>query len=238
VFLLLMKPVALRRELTEDDAAQHPLRSMAVDLREGFRYVLRTRWLLASMLFASLMVLLVVGPIEVLIPFVVKDRVGGGPQDHALVMAVFGLSGAAASLFMGSRRLPRRYLTWVIVLWAASCLPFVVIGFATNVWLLVAAALVIGALYNAPMVVWGTLLQRRVPPELLGRVSGLDFFVSLVFMPISMALAGPVSAAIGLGSTFLIVSLLPVAAASVAVVWARMPADELAHPLDLDENEG
>jgi DHA3 family tetracycline resistance protein-like MFS transporter len=32
------------------------------------------------------------------------------------------------------------------------------------------------------MVIWGTLLQRRVPKEMLGRVSSLDFFVSLVFM--------------------------------------------------------
>jgi len=95
-----------------------------------------------------------------------------------------------------------------------------------------AAAFVIGALFNGPMVIWGTLLQRRVPPALLGRVSSLDFFVSLVFMPISMALAGPVSTAIGLAPTFMIAGLLPVVFAVAAVLWARMPADELAHPLD------
>jgi hypothetical protein len=44
------------------------------------------------------------------------------------------------------------------------------------------------------MVIWGTLLQRRVPPHLLGRVSSLDFFVSLALMPVSMALAGPAGA--------------------------------------------
>ena len=32
-----------------------------------------------------------------------------------------------------------------------------------------------------------TLLQRRVPPSMLGRVSSLDFFVSLALMPISWA---------------------------------------------------
>ena len=54
------------------------------------------------------------------------------------------------------------------------------------------AGAVIGATFQAGMVIWGTLLQRRVPPEMLGRVSSLDFFVSLVFMPLSFALAGPV----------------------------------------------
>ena len=61
-----------------------------------------------------------------------------------------------------------------------------------------------GATFQAGMVIWGTLLQRRVPPALLGRMSSLDFFVSLCFMPVSMALAGPVSELIGLTATFLI----------------------------------
>ncbi len=70
--------------------------------------------------------------------------------------------------------------------------------------MLVVAAFVLGALFSAPMVIWGTLLQRRVPPHLLGRVASLDFFVSISLMPVSMALAGPVSEAIGLRTTFLI----------------------------------
>jgi MFS family permease len=85
------------------------------------------------------------------------------------------------------------------------------------------------------MVIWGTLLQRRVPPHLLGRVSSLDFFVSISLMPVSMALAGPVSDVIGLRDTFLIAGLVPPVAAVVATVWARLPADELAHPLREEE---
>ncbi|HEY6690449.1 MAG TPA: luciferase family protein [Rubrobacter sp.] len=54
------------------------------------------------------------------------------------------------------------------------------------------------ATYSAAMVIWGTLLQRRVPEGLRGRVSSLDFFVSLVLMPVSMAIAGPAGAAFGL----------------------------------------
>ena len=50
-------------------------------------------------------------------------------------------------------------------------------------------------------------------------------------MPISMALAGPVSEAIGLRNTFLIAGVVPMAVAAVAIVWARLPQDELAHPL-------
>ena len=52
-------------------------------------------------------------------------------------------------------------------------------------------------------------------------------------MPLSMALAGPVSELIGLTATFLVAGLAPGVWRSVAIVAARMPADELAHPLDL-----
>jgi hypothetical protein len=62
-------------------------------------------------------------------------------------------------------------------------------------------------------------------------VSSLDFFISLAFMPLSMALAGPVSTAIGLNTTFVLAGSLPLVVAVVAILAARMPADELAHPL-------
>ena len=98
---------------------------------------------------------------------------------------------------------------------------------------MIVAGAVMGATFQAGMVIWGTLLQRRVPPALLGRVSSLDFFVSLSFMPLSMALAGTVSEVIGLTATFLVAGLAPPLMAVVAIVAARLPADELAHPLDV-----
>jgi MFS family permease len=221
---------AVRRDLGETTGV-HPVRSALADMREGFVYMVRTPWLLSTLLFASLMILAVMGPLEVLIPFLVKNKLGGGPGDHALVMAAFGIGGAAGSLVMASVRMPRRYLTLMNMGWGVSCLPFLVMGSATSVWPVVVSALVMGALFSAPMVIWGTLLQRRVPPELLGRVASLDFFVSVSLMPVSMALAGPVSEAIGLRTTFTIAGIVPVVVAVVAILWARLPQDELAHPL-------
>lgn len=205
--------------------------SLVADVREGFVYMLRTPWLLATLLFASVMILVMMGPLEVLVPFLIKDRLGGGPGDHALVLAAFGVGGALGSLVMGALPMPRRYLTVMNLMWGVGCLPFLVMGYATAVWQVVAAALVLGVLFSAPMVIWGTLLQRRVPPHMLGRVASLDFFVSVSLMPLSMALAGPVSQVIGLRATFVIAAVVPAVAAVVAVVAARLPEDELAHPL-------
>jgi MFS family permease len=229
-FLLAMRPVPLRRDRSAEPA--HPVRAVLVDLRDGFVYMARTPWLLATLLYASVLILLIMGPIEVLIPFLLKDRAGGGPGDHAIVLAAFGIGGTLGSLGMATRKLPRRYLTVMVSLWGIGCLPLVVVGFATNVWVVAAAVFVVGALFSAPMVIWGTLLQRRVPPALLGRVSSLDFFVSLVFMPVSIAMAGPVSKAIGLSTVFVIAGVVPLAIAVVAIIAAKLPRDEIAHPLD------
>jgi len=204
---------------------------LLADVREGFVYMVRTPWLLATLLFASLMVLAFIGPLEVLVPFAIKDA-GGGPNQHAFVLAAFGAGGAVGSLVVASFRLPRRYLTVMNLLWGLGCVPLIVFGLSTSLWIMVVAGAVMGATFQAGMVIWGTLLQRRVPPGLLGRVASLDFFVSISFMPLSMALAGTVSEVIGLTTTFLVAGLAPLALAVVAIVAARMPADELAHPLD------
>ena len=54
----------------------------------------RTPWLLSSLFFGSIMVLVIMGPFDVLIPFLMKDRLGVGPKAHAMVLAGFGVGGA------------------------------------------------------------------------------------------------------------------------------------------------
>jgi MFS family permease len=196
--------------------------------------MVRTPWSLGTLLFASLMLLVFMGPLEVLVPFAIQD-IGGGPSQHAMVLAAWGIGGAVGSLFVASLRLPRRYLTVMNLLWGLGCIPMVVFAFATELWPMIVAGAVMGAVFQAGMVIWGTLLQRRVPPALLGRVSSLDFFVSLSFMPLSMALAGTVSEVIGLTTTFLIAGLVPPVLAAVTIMGARMTADEIEHPLDVIE---
>ncbi|MGY1642145.1 MFS transporter [Geodermatophilus sp. SYSU D00703] len=213
-----------------DDAA--PPAGVLTDLREGFAYMARTPWLLATLLFAAVMVLVLLGPLEVLVPFAIRDA-GGGPAQHAYVLAAFGIGGAVGSLVVASLRLPRRYLTVMVLLWGLGCVPMAVFGLGGSLVLMIVAGALIGAAFEAGTVIWGTLLQRRVPPALLGRVSSLDFFVSLSLMPLSMALAGPVSELIGSSATFLVAGLAPPLLAVVAILAARMPADEVAHPLDV-----
>jgi MFS family permease len=228
-FLWVLPSTPVRRELPgEGEVAT----GLLADVREGFVYMVRTPWLLGTLVFASLMLLVFIGPLEVLVPFAIKDA-GGGPTQHAWVLAAFGIGGAVGSLVVASLRLPRRYLTVMNLLWGLGCVPLVVFGLVTDLWVMIVAGLVMGATFQSGMVIWGTLLQRRVPAALLGRVSSLDFFVSISFMPLSMALAGTVSEVIGLTATFVVAGLAPAVLAVVLILAARMPADEIANPLDV-----
>lgn len=228
VALLFLRSIPIERAPAADG---HPLRSMLGELVEGFRYMLRTRWLLATLLFAIVLVFLIIGPIEVLLPFAVREQTGFDAGGYAIVLAAFGVGGATGSLAISSLRMPRRYLTVMILLWGLGSVPLAVVGLISELWLLAVVVFVVGATGGVAQVLWGTLLQQRVPSAMLGRVSSLDFFVSLALMPISMAVAGPVGEGIGIAPTFVVAGVLAGAAAVLTLLVARLGPDEIAHPL-------
>lgn len=106
---LRMRPVPLRRD---PNTLRGPaIASIVTDLAEGFAYMWRTPWLWSTLFFATILVLATMGPIEVLIPFALRERVHGGAGDHSLVLAAFGAGAAISSLVFASIPMPRRYLT-------------------------------------------------------------------------------------------------------------------------------
>ncbi len=183
----------------------------------GFAFMLRTPWLLWTLLFACVFVLVVLGPIEVLLPFIAQDRFEDGAQAYGFILAFFGIGSALGALAVSSRRLPRRYLTVMMTMWSVGSVPLVLVGVTSSLAVMAASTFVIGVTDGAASVIWGTLLQRRVPTEMLGRVSSLDFFVSLALLPVSFAIAGPLSKVVSMETIFLAAGLVPVLLAAVAM---------------------
>ena len=70
------------------------------------------------------------------------------------------------------------------------------------------------------MVIWTTLLQRNVPGDLLGRVTSLDWLVSISLVPISFALTGPIASEIGVRTTLVAAGVL---GASVWLAFLFLP---------------
>ena len=63
------------------------------------------------------------------------------------------------------------------------------------------ACLVFNALETAGTIVWATMKQRHVPASMLGRVSSLDWMISIGLLPFSFALTAPVAGALGARTT-------------------------------------
>ncbi|NHU85566.1 MFS transporter [Kocuria sp. JC486] len=201
------------------------------DLKEGVGYTIRTPWLLGTLLFAVVAIFFFLGPLEVLLPFVVRDALGGGEAEFGLLLAVTGTASAVGAMTTAGLPYPRRYLTVIVLVWGFGTLPLAFVGFTESWAVMVLILLVVGASDGIGQVLWGTLLQRRVPGRMLGRVSSLDFFVSLLLLPASMAVAGPLSVVVPIPVIFVIAATVP-AVAAVVVWWvARMGRDELTNPL-------
>ena len=229
--LLFVRPEPPVAEGEENEPAAG-VRGVLHDLREAVAFTVRTPWLLWTLLFATGWVLVFLGPEEVLLPFLTRERIGEDPRLFGFLLAIYGIGGVLGSIVVSSMKLPRRYLTVMIGVWSVSTLPFAVVGITHEYWVMALCLFLVGFGFSYGNVIWGTLLQRRVPRRMLGRISSLDFFVSLALMPLSMALAGPLAEVVPIEAIFIAAGVIPLVLGVLAYFIARMPEDEIAHPLD------
>jgi MFS family permease len=181
---------------------------VASDIRAGLRYIRRHVWLWATFASAAIAYLLFMGPAEVLLPYVVKNDLHGSAADLGIVFAAGGVGSVGCAVVLGQRGLPRRDITFMYVTWTLATLAVAGYGLANAVWQLMLASLAFNALETAGTIVWATAKQREVPSALLGRVSSLDWLISIGLLPLSFALTGPVSGAIGAQTTLIVAGTL------------------------------
>ena len=174
------------------------------DLKEGLRYVRSKTWLWVAMLTGTVSLLATWGPWEVLVPYVVRNDLGGSAADLGFVFGAGGVGSLTVALVFGQRgRLPRRAVTALYLVWAVGKLMTAGFGLVSSVWQAMAVAFVSESCITALVVIWFTLLQRLVPGHLLGRVSSLDWLISIGGVPLSFAVVGPLAAAFGVDATLI-----------------------------------
>jgi DHA3 family tetracycline resistance protein-like MFS transporter len=191
--------------------------SVAGDLRRGFRFVRENVWLWGTLVSAAVAYLLFLGPVEVLLPYIVKNGLHGSAAELGLVFAAGGLGSVGAAIVMSRRGQPRRSISVIYASWTLATLAVAGYGLATSAWQLMAASFAFHALETVGTIVWATLKQREVPASMLGRVSSLDWLISIGLLPLSFAITGPVAAAVGAQTT-----LMAAGAAGAAVTMAAL----------------
>jgi MFS family permease len=216
ILLMRARPAVVREQ------ASH----LVGELREGIAYVRTQTWLWGTLVAASLAILFFMGPIQVLVPYVVKNRLHAGSGSYGTILALDGAGAILMSLWLGARGLPRREVSWMLIMWALGGIPFLGFALGQQVWVLAACATAWGASLAFGMVVWTTRMATRVPENLRGRVNSVDWFVSIGLAPASFALTAPVAGWIGVRDTLLIAAIVPAVSTFAVLFLTGMRAEE------------
>src|SRR5512133_256006 len=118
-------------------------RSVRRELGEAMTFVRSQPWLWATLVAASLSLLLFVGPLEVLLPFVVRNDLHAGAWGYGAILSAAGAGSVLATLVISQRGAPRRYLTFAYGAWIVATLPFIGYAYGTTVGQLMAFAVVL-----------------------------------------------------------------------------------------------
>ena len=170
------------------------------ELAEGWREVRARAWLQVA--FGSF----ALGNLGIAVFFVLGPQVFaeelGGARDWGIAMSIAaagGIAGSVAALRLRPRH-PLR-VSFPIVMGAVLAtlslvppLPALLVGLA-------AASFFFGSTFGNAL--WDTVVQQRIPRHVISRVNSYDWLISLVFMPLGYALAGPLADLIGRDATLL-----------------------------------
>jgi MFS family permease len=143
------------------------------------------------------------GPMEVALPFLIKDRLQADVGVLGLFYSISALGSILAAVWLGRLpRLRRRGLTLYLA-WMMVGVMVAAIGLLRWVPAVLAASFIIGASNTVLGLVWENTLQEYVPRRLFGRVSSVDYLGSYILLPLGYAYGGWAAEHIGVSLLFL-----------------------------------
>jgi MFS family permease len=172
-------------------------RSVLADALEGLRYCRSQRWLWVTISAAGVANLVAFSPLTLLVPLLIKNVLHDGPFVLGLVIASAGAGGVIASLVAARMGAPRHRVTVMWLGWGLAGAAVACLGLAPDAWVAGLLVAVAWALIMYGNVLWNPLMQERVPAELLGRASSVDWLVSFAGSPVGIVVAGVAAGSVG-----------------------------------------
>jgi len=189
------------------------------DLVHGWKEFTSRTWVWLMVVVAGALGNFFTAAITALGPAVAKEHYGGAGA-WAAVSAGMG-AGALAGAVLVFRVRSRTPLVVACFAWALLAVPDFALAFLVPLAVVVVAAILGGAGQTTGNALWDTTFQRKIPQESMSRVSSYDWFGSLLFNPLGLAVAGPIAAAIGTSTTLAIAGCWFVGA---AIALAALPS--------------
>ena len=190
--------------------AEHSENTMLDDLLHGWRVFLSFRWIVIIVAAFSFIVMCWAAAENVLGPLIALEHFNG-PKSWSFV-----ISAESAGLIVGSLiaikvkpKFPMRFL-----MLSSFTITFYIWSLAKPQSLLLIAfgAFLFGITLDLWGTLWNTALQRKVPRESLSRVASFDAMGSMMFRPIGLAIAAPLSTLVGIENFLQIMAAITVVA--------------------------
>jgi hypothetical protein len=172
-------------------------RTVVQDIREAVGYVRGQSWLWGTLTWNLLVIPLTWAPYVVLLPYLIKNDMGGDARSLGFVFAAGGVSAVATSLVLSQVRIPTRHTTFMYAMFGFGVLDLALYALTQAPWQAMIVAFVAECGFTAGVIVWSTLLQKAVPAAMLGRVRSLDWLTATALAPVGFAVVGQLSEAVG-----------------------------------------
>ena len=187
------------------------------DLREGWDTFSGTTWVWTFVLWASVMNL-TFGAWNVLGPVMAVRELGGAAAWGAInaALGIGALVGAVAAI----RRTPRRPILAATMTGFFTIPAMALLAGGAHVAPLAVGAVLVGIGMMYGNTVWESALQRHIRTDVLSRVTAYDWFGSMAFAPLGLAIWGPVAEATSVGGAIWLATAVTLAS-TVALLGVR-----------------
>jgi MFS family permease len=196
VMIFTFRHVTPRAEITENTVFD--------DLKHGWQVFRSFRWIVVIVVSFSFIVMCWAAAESVLGPLIALEHFNG-PKSWSLVITAesAGLIVGALIALKIKPKYPMRFLmlssfTITFYIWTMAK--------PQSLALIAFGAFLFGITLDLWGTLWSTALQRKVPRDSLSRVSSFDAMGSMIFKPVGLAIAAPLSVLFGIDNFLLILA--------------------------------
>jgi MFS family permease len=188
--------------------AEHTENTMIDDLRHGWKVFISFRWIVIIVAVFSFIVMCWAAAENVLGPLIALEHFDGAKSwSYVITAESVGLVVGSLIAIKVKPKYPMRFLmlsSFTITFYIAS------LAKPQSLSVIAVGAFLFGITLDLWGTLWSTALQRKVPRDSLSRVSSFDAMGSLMFRPIGLAIAAPLSTLLGMETFIYILAVITV----------------------------
>jgi predicted MFS family arabinose efflux permease len=173
--------------------------TMLDDLIHGWKIFTSFRWIVIGVFGFSFIILAWAAGENILGPLIALKEFNGA-KSWSLVLTAEGI-GLLLGSIIGLKIKLKYPLRFLLLISFSISLYMWSMAKPQSIWFIAFCALLWGITLDLWITIWSTAMAREVPREALSRVSSFDAMGTMLLRPVGLAIAGPLSMAIGISDT-------------------------------------